>query len=121
MGAGPGTSGLVRRKASPPPMTLQVSSLRIEIGARVLLDDATFRIGEGEKVALVGPNGAGKTTLLKTLVGQNAPVSGEVRLPDAYGWLAQETAAHAEISHILAFDHLLAGSRLHVLHDRVLR
>jgi ATPase subunit of ABC transporter with duplicated ATPase domains len=101
-------------------MTLQVSSLRIEIGARVLLDDATFRIGEGEKVALVGPNGAGKTTLLKTLVGQVAPVSGEIRLPEQYGWLAQETAAHAEVNGQLAYDHLLAGSRLHALHEDVL-
>jgi ATPase subunit of ABC transporter with duplicated ATPase domains len=102
-------------------MSLQVSNLRIEIGARVLLDGGTFRIGEGEKVALVGPNGAGKTTLLKTLVGQMAPVSGEVVLPETYGWLAQETAAHAESVNLLAYDHLLAGSRLHALHDRVQR
>jgi len=101
-------------------MTLQVSSLRIEIGARVLLDDASFRIGEGEKVALVGPNGAGKTTLLKTLVGHVSPVAGEVRLPDEHGWLAQETAPHADVSHLLAWDHLLAGSRLHELHERTL-
>ena len=101
-------------------MTLQVSSLRIEIGARVLLDDASFRIAEGEKVALVGPNGAGKTTLLKTLVGQVTPVAGEVKLPAEHGWLAQETAPHAEVSHLLAYDHLLAGSRLHELHERVL-
>jgi ATPase subunit of ABC transporter with duplicated ATPase domains len=101
-------------------MTLQVSSLRIEIGARVLLADASFRIGEGEKVALVGPNGAGKTTLLKTLVGQVTPVAGEVRLPEHYGWLAQESAAQPEVAHLLAYDHLLAGSRLHALHERVL-
>ena len=101
-------------------MTLQVSNLRIEIGARVLLDDASFRIGEGEKVALVGPNGAGKTTLLKTLVGGAAPVSGSVVLPETWGWLAQETAATAEVINVLAFDHLLAGSRLHSLNERVL-
>jgi ATPase subunit of ABC transporter with duplicated ATPase domains len=101
-------------------MTLQVSSLRIEIGARVLLDDATFRIGDGEKVALVGPNGAGKTTLLRTLVGQHAPTGGEVRLPPKHGWLAQESAAEPEVANLLAFDHLLAGSRLHALHERVL-
>jgi len=101
-------------------MSLQVSNLRIEIGARVLLDDGTFRIGEGEKVALVGPNGAGKTTLLKTLVGQTAPVSGEIALPEAYGWLAQEATPQAEASHLLAYDHLLAGSRLHALHGDVL-
>ena len=97
-------------------MTLQASSLRIEIGARVLLDDATFRIGEGEKVALVGPNGAGKTTLLKTIAGEHTPVAGEVRLPGTWGWLAQEASPHAEVSNVLAYDHLLAGSRLHALH-----
>jgi ATP-binding cassette subfamily F protein 3 len=100
-------------------MSLQVSNLRIEIGARVLLDDGSFRIGEGEKVALVGPNGAGKTTLLKTLVGQMVPVSGEIVLPPTWGWLAQETAPEAEVSGLLAYDHLLAGSRLHALHEKV--
>ena len=30
---------------------------------RMLLADASFRVGEGAAVALVGPNGAGKTTL----------------------------------------------------------
>ncbi len=100
-------------------MTLSVTSLRIEIGARVLLDDATFRIPEGEKVALVGPNGAGKTTLLKTLAGDHTPVAGEVRLPDEWGWLAQETAVHAEVGDVLAYEHLLAGSRLHALGDLV--
>ena len=32
---------------------------------RVLLDDASFRVGEGTTAALVGPNGAGKTTLIR--------------------------------------------------------
>jgi ATPase subunit of ABC transporter with duplicated ATPase domains len=53
-------------------------------------------------------------------VGQVAPVAGEVRLPDQHGWLAQETAPHADVSHLLAWDHLLAGSRLHELHERML-
>src|ERR1700745_1144773 len=32
---------------------------------RTLLDDVSFRVGEGVTAVLVGPNGAGKTTLLR--------------------------------------------------------
>jgi ATP-binding cassette subfamily F protein 3 len=46
----------------------------------------------GERVALVGPNGAGKTTLLRTIVGEHAPLGGEVRLGTnvRLGYHAQE-------------------------------
>ena len=43
---------------------------------RVLLDDASFRVGEGTVAALVGPNGAGKTTLIRLIAGDVTPQSG---------------------------------------------
>jgi ATPase subunit of ABC transporter with duplicated ATPase domains len=45
---------------------------------RVLLDDVSFRVGEGAKVALVGANGAGKTTLLRIVTGDLVPHAGVV-------------------------------------------
>ena len=100
-------------------MTLQVSQLRIEIGARVLLDDASFQVLAGEKVALVGPNGAGKTTLLRTIAGQAAPAGGSVRLPPRVGWLAQDTTPQPGVEKELVFDHLLAASPLATLRDKL--
>jgi ATPase subunit of ABC transporter with duplicated ATPase domains len=44
----------------------------------VLLDDVSFRVGEGVTAALVGPNGAGKTTLIRLIAGDLAPQSGTV-------------------------------------------
>src|SRR6201982_4323140 len=43
---------------------------------RTLLDDVSFRIGEGTTAALVGPNGAGKTTLLRLVAGDLQPQEG---------------------------------------------
>jgi ABC transport system ATP-binding/permease protein len=46
-------------------------------GVRVLRD-ATWRLGPGDRVALVGVNGSGKTTLIRLLAGELAPDAGEV-------------------------------------------
>src|SRR2546423_8918204 len=47
-------------------------------GDRVVLEDSSFSIAEGERVGVLGPNGAGKTTLLRTLVGDELPEDGSV-------------------------------------------
>jgi ATPase subunit of ABC transporter with duplicated ATPase domains len=91
---------------------LDVANLRIDLGHRVLLEGATFRLAPGEKVALVGPNGAGKTTLLKTLAREMPQASGFVNLPEQWGWLRQDVTASVEASSKLAYDHLLDASPL---------
>jgi ATPase subunit of ABC transporter with duplicated ATPase domains len=58
---------------------VEVAGVRYELpDGRVLLDDVSFRVGEGAKVALVGANGAGKTTLLRIVTGDLAAHAGTV-------------------------------------------
>ncbi|MEX2539896.1 MAG: ABC-F family ATP-binding cassette domain-containing protein [Actinomycetota bacterium] len=70
-----------------------VDGVHRSFGARVLLQDASLRVGARDRVALVGPNGSGKTTLLEMIVGAQAPDAGRIdRAGDvAVGYLAQET------------------------------
>ncbi|WP_114559652.1 ABC-F family ATP-binding cassette domain-containing protein [Desertihabitans aurantiacus] len=56
---------------------------------RVLLDDVSFRVGDGAVVALVGPNGAGKTTLMRIVAGDLAPDSGTVSRSGGLGVMRQ--------------------------------
>jgi ABC-type Mn2+/Zn2+ transport system ATPase subunit len=44
------------------------------------LEDITFQVQRGERIAVVGPNGAGKSTLFKLIVGTIKPARGEVRM-----------------------------------------
>ncbi|MFK8911212.1 ATP-binding cassette domain-containing protein [Streptomyces sp. YS-3] len=56
---------------------------------RVLLGDASFRVGEGTVAALVGANGAGKTTLLRLLSGELRPHGGTVGSSGGVGVMHQ--------------------------------
>lgn len=56
---------------------------------RVLLDDVSFRVGEGDKAALVGANGAGKTTLMRMIAGDAEPDEGSVVTTGGMGVMRQ--------------------------------
>ncbi|MDF5758902.1 ATP-binding cassette domain-containing protein [Spongiactinospora sp. TRM90649] len=56
---------------------------------RPLLDDVSFRVGEGVKAALVGPNGAGKTTLVRLIAGDLQPIEGSVASSGGLGVMRQ--------------------------------
>jgi len=56
---------------------------------RVLLDEISFRVGDGAVVALVGPNGAGKTTLLKIIAGDLDPTEGSIARSGGLGVMRQ--------------------------------
>jgi ATPase subunit of ABC transporter with duplicated ATPase domains len=56
---------------------------------RVLLDGASFRVGEGAKAALVGANGAGKTTLLRLVAGDEQPQTGVITRSGGVGVMRQ--------------------------------
>ena len=56
---------------------------------RELLDDVSFRVGDGVVAALVGPNGAGKTTLMRLVTGDLTPQSGSVSSSGGLGVMRQ--------------------------------
>ena len=59
---------------------IAVQNLELRAGARLLMEEVTFRIDKGDKIGLVGRNGAGKTTLFRLIMGLDTPDSGTFEL-----------------------------------------
>jgi tungstate transport system ATP-binding protein len=57
---------------------LELLDLKVERGGRQVLDIPSFRLDDGEFVALIGPNGSGKSTLLLSAMGLLERASGRV-------------------------------------------
>ncbi|MEI4273881.1 ATP-binding cassette domain-containing protein [Klenkia sp. LSe6-5] len=74
---------------------LQVEGLVKAYGARRVLQDVSFSVGEGEVVGLVGANGAGKSTVGDVVAGRYAPDGGRMTvLGHAYAPLSAADARH---------------------------
>ncbi len=62
---------------------IAVENLKVNVGGRTIIREASFVIHEPSLVVIIGPNGAGKTTLLKTLIGLMKLESGCIRIFDS--------------------------------------
>ncbi|HEY4897304.1 MAG TPA: ABC-F family ATP-binding cassette domain-containing protein [Solirubrobacteraceae bacterium] len=82
---------------------LDAVEVSVTLGDRRVLDGLTWRLGPGDRVAVVGVNGSGKTSLIRVLAGELAPGSGRV-----------ETGATVRLAH-LSQDATEAPSGLRVL------
>jgi len=90
------------RLAPPPPSGIEMfraEHLRFtyDEGAenpRYVLDDVSFNVARGDKVALIGYNGLGKSTLMRLIAGTRSPTSGKAVLGHNVvpGYLSQEFA-----------------------------
>jgi manganese/iron transport system ATP-binding protein len=59
---------------------LDVQHITVRYNGQVALEDITFHLHEGDRIAVVGPNGAGKSTLFKVVAGVLQPSAGEVKI-----------------------------------------
>lgn len=100
---------------------LTLTSARVEIGARTLLNDTSLLIKQGEKVALVGANGMGKTTLLRSIAGDHTLTAGSVTVPDRTAYLRQETPRLDASEGQTALDYLVQASPLTGMHQEIER
>ena len=84
--------------------------LEVRAGARLLMEDVSFRVAAGDKVGLVGRNGAGKTTLTKILSGEALPAGGSVTRSGDIGYLPQDPRTGDP--EVLARDRILSARGL---------
>jgi len=57
---------------------LELADVRAGYDKKVVLDQLSLHVDEGEVVAMLGPNGAGKTTTVRTIFGLVRPTRGAV-------------------------------------------
>ena len=57
---------------------LQIDNLTKSYGERILFEDVSFGVSEGEKIGIIAKNGTGKSTLLRIIAGKESADSGEV-------------------------------------------
>ena len=101
--------------------SIAVSHLAWQLpGGDELFRDVSFRVGDGERVAIVGANGVGKSTLMKLITGDLGASDGTISVDGQFGVMHQlvGTADHAATTvHELLVS--IAPTRLRVAAERL--
>jgi ABC-type Mn2+/Zn2+ transport system ATPase subunit len=78
-------------------------------GRRPAIEDVTFEVEAGKRVALLGPNGGGKTTLLRVLLGELRPMRGTIEVQGRGATVPQTERSRLDFP-VSALDVALMGA-----------
>ena len=92
-----------------PLAVLEVERLRAGYGGRPVLDDVSFRLRPGERIAVLGPNGGGKSTLFRVLLDELEPLAGKVSRRGRCAFVPQTERSRLDYP-VTALDVALMGT-----------
>jgi ABC-type Mn2+/Zn2+ transport system ATPase subunit len=78
-------------------------------GRRPAIEEVSFEVDSGQRVALLGPNGGGKTTLLRALLGELRPLRGTVEVRGRAATVAQTERSRLDFP-VSALDVAMMGA-----------
>jgi putative ABC transport system ATP-binding protein len=70
----------LKREQATPPIALETKNLSRSVADKILVDDISVQVQEGEALAVVGPTGAGKSSFLRLLNRLDEPTGGSMLL-----------------------------------------
>lgn len=78
-------------------VVLSCKNIHKSYGIKVVLENVTFNINEGDKIGLIGPNGAGKSTLFNILTNKSSYDSGDLYIDKSknLGYLTQHLSLNS--------------------------
>ena len=89
-------------------MLIKLDNISKYFGSRMLFENISFEISEGEKIGFIGENGIGKTTLLKIITGEISHDDGTITKNNILkiGYLSQQAP---EDKNTTVFDEVLTA------------
>ena len=86
---------------------IEFNQVSLQRGTNFLLEKASLRIHDGQKLALIGPNGAGKSSLFALLNGELTVDGGDLNMPAK--WRIAHMKQEVEASERCALDYAIDG------------
>jgi ABC-type Mn2+/Zn2+ transport system ATPase subunit len=88
---------------------VEVEGLAAAYAGPRVLEDVSFTLQAGERIAVLGPNGGGKSTLFRVLLGLLPPAAGSVRVEGRCGFVPQTERSRLDYP-VTALDVALMGT-----------